>query len=230
MSNNLQSGIFSGRSILAPTLFGVLAKELRESLLADAPLRRFDNGQLVQQHGDEADGFWVIEEGVVLVGQFLAQGEFRAVARLVAGDSYGELAVLAGNRRVVDAIASGPAAMRWIDAGRYRKALECDPQSLASLSRALAVQLQEMIGATATARSGSVAQRLAGLLLNLRGAGSGDEAIRASQQQLADLMGLTRVTVNKGLAELENAGLIRRDYGRIEILDAAGLGQFIAEP
>ena len=229
MSNSIQLSDFSGRSILAPTLFGVLDANVQARLLAQAPLRRFEDGQLVQQHGQFADGFWVIETGRVLVGQFLEEGEFRAVARLVAGDSYGELAVLANTPKVVDAIASGSATMRWIPASAYHAALAEDPANLARLAQSLALQLQEMIGATVHAGRGSVAHRLAALLINLQGTAA-HQAINASQQQLGDLLGLTRATINKGLAELERAGTIERGYGKIVVRDREALRRFSRLP
>ena len=47
-----------------------------------ARLREFADGQIIQQRGQVADGFWLIEEGAVMVGQFGRDGDFRAVALL----------------------------------------------------------------------------------------------------------------------------------------------------
>lgn len=213
------------RSSLAPTLFDALAPGLREELLRGAPRRSFAAGAVVQQRGSDAAGFWVIERGGITVGQFLPDGDFRAIAVLAAGDSYGELAVLARNPRAVDAVAQGDSVLRWIDAARFEAALARDPASLRALAGALSLQLQEVLGMfVASGRTGSTA-RLAGILANLAGESgdAGPARVALGQQQLGELLGLTRVTVNRALAELEARGLVRRAYGAVEVLDREAL-------
>lgn len=223
MSDNIHLRQATGRSLLAPTLFGALKEPVRQQLLDQSPVREFSDGQLIQQQGQSADGFWVIEAGLVVVGQYLASGEFRAVAQLAEGDSYGELAVLADNRRVVDAIARGPARLRWIDAAAYRGAITANADSMRSMISALALECQELIGVIASGRSGGATVRVAALLNNLLGAGRAQGEVSINQDELGDLLGLTRATINKGLAELEGEGLISRGYGRINIVDSVKL-------
>ena len=129
----------AGRSMVAPTLFGQLAPDLREQLHRAAPLRAFSDGAIIQQRGDTPTGFWLIECGRVTVGQFLTEGHFRALAVLGPGDSYGELALFSGRRRVVDAVARG------------------------------AAELQEMLEVVASLRRGSASRRIAAMLAATQG-------------------------------------------------------------
>ena len=69
-------------------LHASLEPELRAELEARSMMREFADGQIIQQRGDEPDGFWLIVEGTVVAGQFLSGGDFRAVAVLGPGDSY----------------------------------------------------------------------------------------------------------------------------------------------
>ncbi|MEM7700672.1 MAG: Crp/Fnr family transcriptional regulator [Pseudomonadota bacterium] len=195
-------------------LFAALEAELKTMLVTSSPLRRFDDGQLIQQRGTQADGFWLIEQGSASVGQYLVNGEFRAVAVLGLGDSFGELAVFAGTPRVVDAVARGEARLRFIARHRFLAALEDYPASSRALLGALSTQLQNTLDQLAGLRRGSNPARLAGLLLNLAGAG---DASRITQQELAELLGVTRVTANAALRMLENAGAVERGYGTIQI-------------
>jgi len=69
-------------------------------------------------------------------------------------------------------------------------------------------------------------QRLASrLLLLARAIGQGEMAatLRVSQHALAEMLGLTRKTVNGYLRAFERAGLVRLGYGEIELLDPRGL-------
>ncbi|MEC7534880.1 MAG: cyclic nucleotide-binding domain-containing protein, partial [Pseudomonadota bacterium] len=88
-------------------LHASLEPELRAELEARSMMREFADGQIIQQRGDEPDGFWLIVEGTVVAGQFLSGGDVRAVAVLGPGDSYGELAMFSQRPRVVDAVSRG---------------------------------------------------------------------------------------------------------------------------
>ncbi len=202
-------------------LFDALPPGMRAALVAAAPARRFADGQIIQQKGEEADGFWLIADGAVSVGQFTADGEFRGVALLGTGDSYGELAVLSGRPRVVDAVARGPAGLRWIAAAAFERALAADPAAMRALLGALCAQLQETLDLLAGLRHGSATARAASLIANLTGGTA--RSVNVTQQELADLLGVTRATANGALGQLEAAGLIRRGYGTIDVPDPARL-------
>ncbi|MGN6496561.1 MAG: Crp/Fnr family transcriptional regulator [Tsuneonella sp.] len=221
MSNSLH--LLPSRSLRAAMLFSALPPALQGALRSGAPLRRFADGQLIQQKGDAARGFWLIEEGAVAAGQFLESGEFRAVALLGPGDSYGELAWLSGNPRIVDAVARGPAALRHIDGAGFERALAADPAAMRALLGAMATQLQEVLDLLPAIRRGSIAARAAAVLANLAGGGGAPREVTVTQQELADLLGVTRASVSGALGKLESAGLIERAYGRIRVPDAARL-------
>jgi CRP-like cAMP-binding protein len=212
------------RSLAAPLLFDSLPPAVREGLRTAAPVRRFADGQIIQHKGDAADGFWLIEEGAVSVGQFLEGGDFRGVALLGPGDSYGELAVLAGRPRIVDAVARGEARLRHIGAAGFEAALASDAAAMRALLGAMAAQLQETLDLLAGFRRGSNAGRAAGLIANLTGGAAREVAV--TQQEIADLLGVTRATANGALAQLEKAGLIVRGYGTIRVPDPARLAGF----
>lgn len=213
----------AGRSMVAPTLFGGLAAHLREQLRKSAPRRNFSDGAIIQQRGDTSTGFWLIETGRVTVGQFLPDGYFRALAVLGPGDSYGELALFSGLRRVVDAVARGPAGLRWIDGVRFEAVLANDPASMRRMLGALAEELQEMLEIVAGLRRGSASRRISALLLNLAGSDTRRARISIGQNEIAELAGVTRATVNKVLRDLERDGILARGYGLVEILDPAAL-------
>lgn len=213
----------AGRSMVAPTLFGRLDPNLQERLRKAAPLRSFTDGAIIQQRGDTPSGFWLIETGSVTVGQFLAEGQFRALAVLGPADSYGELALFSGKRRVVDAVARGAADLRWIDGARFEAALADDPASMRRMLGALAEELQEMLGVITGLRRGSAKRRISAMLINLTGSDILPSKIIIGQDEIAELAGVTRATVNKVLRELEQGRVLLRGYGMVEIIDPAGL-------
>lgn len=225
MSETLHSGA-TRRSLMSPMLFSALDPALRVHLLRSAAVREFSDGQIIQQRGDKADGFWLIEEGSVVVGQFLPEGEFRAVAVLGAGDSYGELAVFAGKPRIVDAVSRGNSRVRLIAARPFLEALGNYPASTRALLGALSEQLQDTLSQLAGLRRGTNPQRLAAILANMASDQAPPVSVKVTQQELAELLGVTRATANAALRELQQRRLVQRGYGAILIPDRDRLAQF----
>ena len=204
-------------------LFSALPDGLQRELEARALPRSFAAGQIIQQRGERANGFWLILEGSVAVGQYHADGEFRAMAVLGPGDSWGELAMFAGRPRVVDAVARSACSLRHIRETAFEKVLAEHPSAMRPLLGALSTQLQEILDVTAGIRSGSAKARVAGMLATLASRLDLPASIEVSQQELGELLGLSRMTVNSALREYERAGSIRRRYGRIEVIDRESL-------
>jgi cAMP-binding proteins - catabolite gene activator and regulatory subunit of cAMP-dependent protein kinases len=200
-----------------------LARAERERLAAIAPVRSIADGQFVQHQGDPGDTFWVVCEGHVLAGRHAEDGRFTAFAVLGPGDMFGELAFFAGVPRQADAIASGPARLIAIDRPLLRRLMAEDigwaELLLRSLSRQLAVTL-DIIDAE---RRLPTADRLVQLLAAMAADAPDRSTVRATQQQLADLLGVSRVTLGAALRELTARGLVEPGYGRIRV--AASLSQ-----
>lgn len=211
------------RSLVAPPLFSALPESSQRELREGEALRRYEAGQLIHQRGEEPDGFWLIESGSVAVGQYLASGEFRGVALLGRGDSWGELAVFSARPRMVDAIARTACELRHIRASRFEAALQADPASMRNMLGALSRQLQETLEVIAAIRRGSAHARIAGLLVTLCDSAGGASRITVTQHELGELLGLTRASVNSGLRAFEERGLVKRAYGAVEIVDRDGL-------
>jgi CRP-like cAMP-binding protein len=208
---------FSHRSLAAPMLFASLTETVQRELRDKAMRKRFEEGALIHQRGDDASGFWLLESGSVAVGQFLPDGEFRAAAVLGAGDSWGELAMFSHRHRVVDAIARTASEVAFVRAVDFEAMLEREPAIMRSLLSALSAQLQEMLDVVASIRKGTATPRIASVLVNLAGSGTEPKAIAITQQELGELLGLSRATINAELRAFEQAGILSRNYGKITI-------------
>ena len=206
-------------------LFAALSGALQDRLIEQSPAKQFDEGQIIQQRGERADGFYLIESGSVAVGQFLQSGEFRGVAVLGPGDSWGELAMFAARLRVVDAVARSQCSVRFIRQRDFDAAIADRPSELRAMLGAISMQLQDTLDIMAGIRRGTAHARVAGLLATLAASSGASQRIEVTQQELGELLGLTRATINAELKELEQQGLIARSYGGIEIHDAELLSQ-----
>jgi CRP-like cAMP-binding protein len=124
---------------------------------------------------------------------------------------------------VVDAVARSAADLMFIQKDQFEAALSDHPGAMRDVLGALSAQLQELLNITAGMRSGSAKARLAGLLVTLAGDKPLPVKLTLTQQELGELLGLTRATINAALGDFEHRALVQRSYGRLDVLDLDGL-------
>lgn len=192
------------------------APELAQ-LAARARVQAFADGQFVQHQGDPGDTFWAVVEGHVSVGRYAEDGAFTLFAVLAAGDLFGELAFFTGVPRQVDAMASGGARLIAIDRPLLRELMAADVGWAELLLRSLSRQLAGALDAIDAERRLSTVERLAQLLSVMARDSATGEIVHATQQQLADLIGVSRVTLGAALGELAAEGRVERGYRHIRL-------------
>lgn len=192
------------------------ARELAD-LAAQKQPQRFADGQFVQHQGDPGDSFWAVTDGHVAVGRYAADGAFTLFAVLAAGDLFGELAFFTGVPRQVDAIASGGAALIAIDRPLLRRLMTADVGWAELLLRSLSRQLAGALDLIDSERRLSTVERLAQVLGVMAQDSATGDVVRATQQQLADLLGVSRVTLGAALGELARRGMVERGYRHIRL-------------
>lgn len=232
MPTNLQSGGKSqfeptGRTIGSPPLFKILDPDIQERLLAQAIARDFADGQIIQQHGDEPTGFWIIKSGQVKMGRFDAEGDMRAVLILGPEDSFGEMAVLGTYPRVVDAVAVGEVRLLWVSDSHFLSIVENTPGALRDIVRIFAEQLQEALNLLVAVSKMPVKKRLARMLVTLCGDRPAPVSLSLRHAEMAEFIGVSRMTIAKILTDLEKEGMIRRGYRQLIIQDPALLAAWM---
>ncbi len=93
----------------APLFSGLDERDL-EQLLIVCEHRTFVSGKRLFHQGDDCDGLYVLTRGEVRIS-ILSQGQELIFSVLKAGETFGELALLDGQRRSADATAVGEAAV-----------------------------------------------------------------------------------------------------------------------
>ncbi len=230
MSRNLQSKRLrenTSGTLRVQGMFRGLPSEVREVLMATAIRRFFAPGQLVQHRGDTLDGFWVIEKGQVKAGHYLADGDMQVLIILGAGDSFGELSCLGGFPRVVDVESVGESELLWISDVEFSRAIANSPQVSRALLRSISIQLQEALDNLLVVRKMSPGKRLARILLGMVRGRAAPVALKVRQLELAELVGVTRMTISTSLERMEKMGLIERHYRKIIVHDPEALSKWM---
>lgn len=206
----------AARSTLSP-------RELVQ-LTARARVRDFADGQFIQHQGDPGDVFWAVVDGHVAIGRFAEDGAFTHFGVMGRGDLFGEIAFFTGVPRQVDALASGAARLVAIDRPLLRQLMAADVGWAELLLRSLSRQLAATLDIIDSERRLSTPDRLLAMLRAMAADSVGGDRITATQQQLADLLGVSRVTLGAGLRALTAQGLIERGYGSIRLTHPDGGG------
>lgn len=201
---------------------------VRRDLLARGQVRSFAKGQIIQQRGDAAREFWYIESGSVQIGRYGIDGRLTLFALLGAGDTFGELAFMGEFSRTVDAIAGTGCQLIRIGDNELQSLMQSDPAVTRLLLKTMALTVQEAFNLIESSRNLSVPQRLAQALLQLWGDQEDGAEIMATQQDLADLVGVSRVSLGKALTRLQARGMIEPGYGYVTIRDGAALREISA--
>ena len=200
--------------------------KLAALLLRAGTVRRFAAGAIVQQKGDDGDGFWLIRSGTVSLGRFARDGSVTIFGVLGSGDLFGELAYFASLPRQVDALAESDATLVRIGAPLIERLLASEPDFARWLLKSLANQLRGALDRIEADRQLSAEQRLIRTLVDM--ARREGAALVMSQQGLGELIGVSRITVGHLLRRLASGGLIGLEYRRISVPDPEKLAAMLS--
>lgn len=209
--------------------FARVSPGLQDFLLGAARLRRLTAGERLFARGDAADGLYCVVEGALRVSGTAASGKEALLLYLEPPNWFGEIAIFDGGPRTHDAWAADACTVLHVPQAALYALLDAQPRYWRELALLLAdklrltfVALEAMALMPAPER---LRQRLA-MIIDGYGAGRpGAPAplIRIPQEELAQMVALSRQTTNQILKELEAQGVLRLRRGGIEVLDAAAL-------
>lgn len=189
--------------------------------------RSFNKGTIIQQRGSDSAGFWLIETGEVTLCRYDGEGGVTVYGVLGPGDLFGELAYFAGIPRQVDAIAESDVRMVFIGRSLCDELLAGDPGFAKYLLGSLAGQLRAALDQVEAGRLLKPRDRLLRLLADQ--AALGHLEITCTQQELADHVGVSRVTIGTLIADLKRQGLVTQSYRTLQLNDPGRLARFAAD-
>ena len=182
----------------------------------------FARGDTVFREGEPGDALYVVLDGKVKIVRTAADGRENLLAVLGPGELLGELAVFDGFARTANAVALTDATLARLAHADFARYLTQRPGVAVELLRVLAERLRATNAAMADLVFTDVPGRVAKTLLALAGR-FGDDAGRVehdlTQEEIAQLVGASRETVNKALADFAARGWLRLDGKAVEILD-----------
>ncbi|GAC1509320.1 MAG: Crp/Fnr family transcriptional regulator [Chloroflexota bacterium] len=221
----------AGGTLRDLALFRGLARPEIDALARDLVQRRYRRGEIVFSQGDPGDGLYIIVQGHVSIQRQNLQGGELIIAVCEPGEYFGELALFDDEPRSATAVTMEACTTQFLSRASFRGFLQAHPQAMLACMEYVIRQLRRCTDLADEIALLDVRRRLARRLLRLADQGmigTGDpsaEIPRMTQQQLADMTGATRESVNKHLNALVDEGILRLTHGHVEIVDRARLEQ-----
>ncbi|MDN4574660.1 Crp/Fnr family transcriptional regulator [Pandoraea cepalis] len=201
----------------------------RDRVAAEIQVRPVESGGYVCRKGDPSHAWFGVIDGLVKIATASASGKSVTFTGVPAGAWFGEGSVLKRENRKYDVMALRDSVLAHMPIATFDWLLDTS----IPFNRFLTLQLNERLGQFIAAveherlldTDARVARSLSSMF-NPTLYPSDDTTVQISQEELSYLAGVSRQRVNLALKVLEQAKLVKVDYGVLTILDLEGLREF----
>jgi CRP/FNR family cyclic AMP-dependent transcriptional regulator len=206
-----------------------LTEELRRRVIEETTIRTVPVGGSVCHKGETPQHWIGVLRGLVKIMTVSRAGRSVSFIGVPSGGWFGEGSLLKREPRLYDGIALRDSTIAYVPRNTFMLLLD----SSVSFNRFLLLQLNERLGQFVAMvehdrllePDARLAKELAGLFNPVLYPGNVN-SLPISQEELSQLVGLSRQRVNRALRRLERAGLVRLGYKSLTILDLEGLRRF----
>ena len=214
-----------------PFLAGLSEEDLRW-LAERLHRRKYQRGDIIFQKDEPGQSLFIIESGSVRIYMPGTQGADLTLAVMGPGDFFGDLSLLDDRPRSASAVAGTDAVLLSLERSDFSSLLRARPDAALAVLATIARRLRDTDQTASDLAFLDVQGRLARKLLDL-GEANGiqrDDGIvlpsGLTQEDLANMIGVTRESVNRNLSVFRRLGLISREGRKIIIRDPAGLRSY----
>ena len=206
-------------------LFAGLDDENAMALSSAMGSLRLSKGEVLFHEGDTEDRLYVVVAGKIKLGRSGSAGRENLLAILGPGQMFGELSLFDPGPRSSTATAVTACEIRTLEHDELMTWLTGHPEVAHGLLGQLAARLRRANDVVADLVFSDVPGRVAKQLLELarRFGDKRDDGVHVhhdlTQEELAQLVGASRETVNKALADFAARGWIRLEPRSVTLLD-----------
>lgn len=210
-------------------LFRDLDEAVVDRVAALAVVRRARAGDVLFLKGDEGDALYSVVSGQVRISTGGPGGRTVILNIMGPGDIFGEIALLDGMPRTADAIAIAPTELIMIARHEFIALLEQEPSLAIHLLKLVCGRVRQTTEQVEDSALLPVPGRLAKRLLtmaDLDGKAVSDGVrvrLQPSQSELGQMLGITRVCVNRHLQHWRKNGWIGLTRGHVVICNREAL-------
>lgn len=207
---------------------------LRKALLEAGRIRHFGNGATIYTFAQDQVCLWGVVSGLVRISIAMNEQEPKLAHCVGPGFWFGEVPVITGRNRAVQAVAAGETRLCAIDRAEIAAIAHRFPETWRFIATLSVLNQLTAIGAGEDLMIRDPRKRMVAVLLRLSGRRNAFQGtapiptVPVTQAELAEASTLSRSSAAVILKDLAQRGLIRTDYRTIAILDAKALDSILA--
>ena len=191
----------------------------------------FPKGTTIFDEGEPGDRLYIIVDGKIKLARHAPDGRENLLSVMGPSDMFGELSIFDPGPRTSSAVCVTEVTCATMDSTMLRTWIDTHPEISQQLLRVLARRLRRTNASLADLIFTDVPGRVAKTLLQLANRFGTHEggALRVNhdltQEEIAQLVGASRETVNKALATFAHRGWIRLEGKSVLIVDTEHLAR-----
>ncbi len=213
-------------------LFQGVDEEAIDALVPAVEYIDVRRGRTVFTEGEQGDSVYIVADGKIKISRRAADGRENMIAVMGPSDMFGELSIFDPGPRTASATAVTDSRVARLRQSDLRKWISTRPELAEQLLRVVARRLRRTNDALADLIFTDVPGRVAKNLLEMAqrfGNRDPQGTLRVThdltQEELAQLVGASRETVNKALADFAGRGWLRLEGKSVVILDEQRLAR-----
>ena len=201
----------------------------RSRLLNACRLRKVKRGEVIAHEGDPGNVLFIVDTGKLAIRSVTPEGESILLDIIGPGSVVGEMALLRIDRRrsaSIEALEAG--SVRVLTAEAFDSLRLAHPSVTDAVLAIMAERVDRLTRQLSEVLYLGVDRRIARRIWQVAEVYGGVTAgtkVPLTQQDVADLVGATRPTVNQSLKKLESRGAIALTRGAITITDQVELSR-----
>jgi len=207
-------------------LFSELDGPALDQLCRYAKGRKFKRGATVFAKGDSGNALYAVVSGAVKMSVSSADGQSAMLNLIGEGEIFGEIALMDGLARSTDAVASSACELLVIDRRDFIPFVQSHATVAMKLIELLCSRLRWSSEQIEQLILQNLAGRLANALMRLtekRQPVAPGQSLTITQQEISEMVGTTRESINKQLRVWAANNWICLEHGSIVILDSRPL-------
>ncbi|MEO6196605.1 MAG: Crp/Fnr family transcriptional regulator [Dehalococcoidia bacterium] len=191
--------------------------------------RSYARGDVIFLKDDPGEALFIVESGSVRIHVTGAQGTDLTLAVMNANDFFGDMSLLDGKPRSASASALTDSNLIVLERDHFTELVRKRPDAALAVLARVTHRLRGSDQMASDLAFLDAAGRLARRLLEIAdqsGVARDDGVllnVRITQEELANMIGVTRESVNRNLSEFRRLELIRNEGRKIVIRDPEGL-------
>ena len=214
------------RFISAQPWFASVPATLQERLRDEVFAVQGDKGAVMMPAGSAVEGWHAVLSGLVMLQSPASKGRASAFIGVPDGEWFGEGSAMKPEPRKYNVVALRPTTLLCLPLPLFATLRESSLAFNQFLVQHLNMRLGQAMTIIEAGRTQSPEHRVALYLSRLFWRST--RRLNLTQDELGQLVGLSRQTVNRVLRTLEALGIVSLDFGKVAIVDDEALGAYLA--